>query len=92
LNELPSTDQLLANPELAVLHALDAALAAAQQALLAAHPELEEEDLAGGRPLQLDAAGWLADAILTHIAGLEAALRRHRGELHRQRCRAGDPF
>src|SRR5438477_433980 len=44
---LPTSDQLLADPELAVLHALGAALAAAQRALAAAHPELEEDDFLG---------------------------------------------
>ena len=82
---LPTSDQLIAAPELAILHALDAALAAAHRALLAAHPELEEEDLCGDSPLNLDGAGWIADAILTQIAGLDTSIARYRREIARSR-------
>lgn len=94
MSQLPSSDQLLADPELAVLHALGAALAATQRALLAAHPELEE-DLAGDRPLELPGAGWIADSILTHINGLEQSIQRYRQEVQRaRRCQLNDelPF
>ena len=40
--ELPSTLQLVDAPELAALHVLEAALAIAERALLAAYPELED--------------------------------------------------
>lgn len=73
---LPTSDQLLAAPELAILHALDATLTAAHRALLAAHPDLDEEDLCGDRPLHLDGSGWIADAIVTQIAGLSASIAR----------------
>jgi hypothetical protein len=89
----PSLGQLLADPELAVLHALAAALAAAQQALLAAHPELEEDDFAGDRSLKLSGAGWIADGLLTQLTGLEASLQRYRREVARARaCPHDDPF
>jgi len=92
-DELPTSDQLLADPELAVLHALGAALAVAQQALLAAHPELEEEDILGSRPLRLDGAGWIAVALVTQIAGVEASLLRYRREVERARAQPHeDPF
>lgn len=81
----PTTDQLLAAPELAILHALEACLAAAQCALLTAYPELEQEDLCGDRPLHLNGSGWIADAILTQIAGLSASISRYRREFERAR-------
>ena len=92
-DELPTSDQLLADPELAVLHALGAALAAAQRALAAAHPELEEDDFLGSRPLRLSGAGWIADALLTQLAGVESSLQRYRREVERARaCLHEDPF
>jgi len=63
---LPTTDQLLTAPELAILHALETGLAAAQRALLTGYPELQD-DLCGDRPLQLSGSGWIADAIITQI-------------------------
>jgi hypothetical protein len=92
--EPPTSDQLLAHPELAVLHALGAALTAAQRALLAAHPELEEDDILGGsRPLQLNGAGWIADALITQLAGVEASLQRYQREVERARAHPHeDPF
>ena len=92
-DELPSLDQLLADPELAVLHALGAALAAAQRALLAAHPELEDDDFAGEESLKLSGAGWIADAILTQLAVLDTSLQRYRREVARSRASAHEePF
>ena len=93
-NELPSLDQLLVDPELAILHALGAALAAAQRALLAAHPELEDDDFAGERCLKLTNAGWIADGILIQVTGLEASLQRYRREVARFRAASlhEDPF
>jgi len=81
----PTTDQLLAAPELAILHALEASLAAAQCALLAAYPELEEEDLCSDSPLLLSGSGWIADAIITQSCGLSASIARYRREFERAR-------
>ena len=81
----PTTDQLLASPELAILHALEASLAAAQHALLAAYPELEQEELCSERPLLLGGSGWIADAIITQSCGLSASIARYRRELERAR-------
>ncbi len=67
---LPTNDQLLAAPELAILHALDATLTAAHRALLAAHPDLDEEDLCGDRSLHLGQVG-------AELALLRAAPVRH---------------
>jgi len=82
---IPSTDELATAPELAVLHALDAALAATQHALLAAHPPLEDEGLCGDGPIRLDGSGWIADAILLQISALNASLARYRQEIRRAR-------
>jgi hypothetical protein len=81
----PTTGQLLASPELAILHALEACLAAAQGALLAAYPELEQEDLGSDRPLLLGGSGWIADAIITQSFGLSASIARYRREFERAR-------
>ena len=93
-DELPTLDALLADPELAVLHALGAALAATQRALLAAHPELEEDDFTGERTLKLTGAGWIADGILTQVTSLEMSLQRYRREVARFRAATlhEDPF
>lgn len=84
-DDSPTPDQVVAAPELAVLHVLDAALTAARLALLAAHPEIEEQDLAGDNPLNLDGSGWIADGIVIHIASLESLLLRYRREVVRPR-------
>lgn len=81
----PTTDQLLAAPELAILHALEASLAAAQRALLAAYPELEQEALGTDQPPLLGGSGWIADAIITQSVGLTASIARYRREFERAR-------
>lgn len=78
--ELPSLLQLVDAPELAALHVLEAALATAERALLAAYPELEE-GLCLARPVPLSTEAWLGDAIIVHIAGLETALFHYRFQL-----------
>src|SRR5262245_1452051 len=52
-----------------VLRALEGALGYTRAAILAAHPELREERPLCQRPLKLDATGWAADEILTHLSG-----------------------
>ena len=47
--ELPSTLQLVDAPELAALHVLEAALAIAERALIAAYPEPEKAPTLSGR-------------------------------------------
>jgi hypothetical protein len=78
--ELPSTLQLVDAPELATLHVLEAALAIAERALIAAYPELED-GLCLQRPCPLSTEAWLADAIIVHITGLETALFHYRFQL-----------
>jgi hypothetical protein len=75
--ELPSPLQLVDAPELAALHVLEVTLATAQHAILAAHPDLEEQSF-------LSIEEWLADAILVHVSGLEVAVRRYREQLRRR--------
>ena len=90
----PTSDELLASPELAVLYALEAALVATERALLAAHPELEEEDLCAEGSPRLRGTGWIADALLLHIAGMTACLNRYAAEARRERepGHSADPF
>jgi hypothetical protein len=74
--KLPTPAQLAESPELAALHTLQVALQIAERALLSTHPQLELIDPFAHPPLAIDAC--LADAILTHLAGLEAAIGRYR--------------
>jgi hypothetical protein len=76
--ELPSTTQLVDAPELAALHVLEVALATAERALTAAHPDLDELASPAQWP---ETAEWLADAVLVHITALETAVHRYRTHL-----------
>lgn len=64
-------------PELAALATLEAALAASACALLAAHPELDEEDFAA-TPQLPSAQACLADALLTQVHSVRLTLNRYR--------------
>jgi hypothetical protein len=70
-------DLLLRAPEMAVLDALEATLAASALALTAAHPEVEAEDFAAA-PQPPSAQAALADALLTQVEGLRQGLCRYR--------------
>lgn len=83
----PTSDDVIASPELAILHALAATLIAAERALLAAHPELHYDDLWVETSPSPSATGWIADAMLTQIAGLEASLNRYTAQEQRERAR-----
>lgn len=86
--ELPSTVQLAEAPELAALHVLEVALATAERALTAAHPNLDELADSAAWP---ETSEWLADAILVHLTALEVAVHRYRTHLRartRQSCPA----
>ena len=74
---LPTPPQLADSPELAALFALETAISLTQYALLAVHPELEQADFFPETP-PLTAEVCLADAILNHVVGLEAAVHRYR--------------
>jgi len=77
MNQLPDPWQLAESPELGLLHVLDAALTATSAALVAAFPELEDADFEGEQPPALSTQAHLADAILTHVPGLQAAICRY---------------
>ncbi len=85
--ELPSTTQLVDAPELAALHLLEVALATAERALNAAHPDLDELTSTTQWP---ETAEWLADAVLVHITALDTAVHRYRTHL-RARARTLSP-
>lgn len=76
-SEMPTPFEMLESPELGPLHALQSALELVERILGAAHPDLVQMDLFPNcPPLSTDA--YLADAVLTHIAGLEVAIARYR--------------
>jgi hypothetical protein len=81
--ELPTPFDLAERPELAALHLLESTLAITERALLAAHPSLEQAEFFPQAP-DLEIEDWIADAILTHISGLETALQRYRAQLRRR--------
>lgn len=74
---LPSLDELMDAPELAVLHVLSTTLEAAEQALIASHPGLEFAAFGSSMPTT-DISMCLAEAILNHLASLRIALERYR--------------
>ena len=81
---LSSTWRLAESPELVVLHVLDATVAAAEVALLATHPELENLDSCAEAPPALSTDAYVADALLTSITALRSALERYVGLLRRR--------
>lgn len=90
----PTSDELLSSPELAVLHALEAVLVVTERSLLAAHPQLEEEDLCADAAPRLRGTGWIADALLLHISAMTACLSRYQAAARRERVPGhnADPF
>ena len=88
---LPTPMQLTEAPELAALFLLEAALETAGRALFAAHPELETADFYADAP-DLTGDALAADAVLTHVDALSAALQRYRALLRRRAAlRAAEP-
>jgi hypothetical protein len=79
----PTLIELAETPELAVLHALEIALLLVERTLLATHPELDQADFFPAAP-PLTADAWIADAILTHVTGLELTLGRYKAQLRRR--------
>jgi hypothetical protein len=78
----PSVQQLRLAPELAVLHALDAALAGAARVLRAEHPLLGNDFVPDGRRVPVLRAG---EIVYHRLRELRAALRSYRAavrELH----------
>ena len=72
LHRIPTPDELADNPELALLHALDAVLDLVPRALVATHPELADPD----------APFWVREASTTtrhahHIVAAAHRLQQH---------------
>jgi hypothetical protein len=73
-----SPDALAQSPELAALDILRHAADVARVALLVAHPELQEGDFVASLLASRSIPACCADAVLTHLDGLDAALARYR--------------
>lgn len=84
-------DQLVNDPELAVLELLDVTLQQANFALFAAHPELVSGDC-----LEYHAATtpqlWIADSISNHVCALQHAINRYREACEARRTAYGCDF
>lgn len=87
---LPSSLEVAESPELAILYALHASIRAAERALLAAHPELEEVDLCA-QLVPVAPMACAADLLLLHLAGVDGAINRYTAQL-RRRSMPGDQF
>ena len=68
---------LARSPEMAIVGVLGAALELATQALFAANPELESSEFLLEQP-QPAVQACLADAVLTQVISLQAAIRSYR--------------
>jgi hypothetical protein len=79
---LPSTVEAAESPELTILYALHATVSAAERALLAAHPELEEVDLSA-ELLPISPMACTADLLLLHLVGVVGAINRYTAQLRR---------
>ena len=84
---IPGVDDLMDAPELAALHLLDVALVVASNALVAQNLELQTDDFVREVAAHRAVEACFADATLTHIDALHAAIARYRGCL-RERHRA----
>ena len=82
MTSLPSTVETAESPELAVLYALHATVSAAERALLAAHPELEEVDQSA-ELLPITPMACAADLLLLHLVGVVGAINRYTAQLRR---------
>lgn len=88
----PIHSAIAESPELSTLYALHASVRAAERALLAAHPELEEVDLSA-ELLAVTPMACPADLFLLHLAGVDGAINRHTAQLQRPSpngCPGGD--
>jgi hypothetical protein len=83
---MPPSDET--NELLTTLYGLEVALACTRNAVLAAHPDLNEEGPHDRRLMKLDAAGWMADEVLIHADALAGATARYLVEAERGRIRS----
>jgi len=79
---LPSTLETAESPELVILYALHATVSAAERALLAAHPELEEVDLSA-ELVPITPMACAADLLLLHLRCIVGAINRYTAQLRR---------
>lgn len=78
MEEKLTSEQLQVLPELAILVALDTVIETAIDAMLAAHPELIEDEPNPPIPAPLTAPACAADAIVQLAATLQEAIDRYR--------------
>ena len=81
MTSLPSTLEVAESPELPILYALRSTVQAAERALLAAHPELEEIDVSAGQLLPISPMAATADLLLLHLAAIDGAINRYSAQL-----------
>ena len=81
---IPAPPELDHNPELAVLATLEAALMAAEFALIAIHPALRDPDRRPGD--QPPDSYWIATVFLAAAAQLRGALHAYQRVIERGRC------
>jgi hypothetical protein len=67
---------LARSPEMAMVELLESAVAIATRALFAANPELESGEFLAELP-EPSVQACLADAVLTHLNGLETAINNY---------------
>jgi len=83
MNSPPSILEVAQSPELPILYSLRTTAEAAERALLAAHPELEEIDVCDGHLLPISPMAAAADLLLLHLTAIEGAINRYAAQLRR---------
>jgi hypothetical protein len=74
LGDMPETTDLIYHPQLAIVVALEITLVAAMRSLLAAHPEIFEDEF----PRTITQADFLVDRIVFLGCQLQEALMKYR--------------
>ena len=84
---VPKPTELMENPQVAILVALDTTMLMAMRALLAVHTEL----LDGSFPRDTTATQYWADRLIQLGFGVEEALRKYREALFEERRPSSEP-
>lgn len=74
LDDMPETTDLMDHPQLAIVVALETTLVAAMRSLLAAHPEIFEEEF----PRTINESDFLVDRMVYLGCQLQEALMKYR--------------
>ena len=74
LDDMPETTDLMDHPQLAIVVALETTLVAAMRSLLAAHPEIFEEEF----PRTITESDFLVDRMIYLGCQLQEALMKYR--------------